>query len=441
MILLVNPKQFEEKVYYINLGLATLAAIIRDAGYETHVVDFDSLKFRGKELGEIPGASIVLVSGMITNLSNICAAVEAVRRQSPTATFVLGGGAASAATNEIYEYLAKWFDYYVIGEGDEIVVPLLAFLAGRSGRRPPNVYCWNKDSRTIQGSGTSAAPPDVTNVPMPAYEQFDTDSYVTYLRGTGRSFEIYASKGCPYDCSFCYRISGSQVRYRKVSRVIAEMDYICRRYGIRSFSFEDDSFGMNGGWLKEFCASVRSRGYRFRFQAQLASLKNTEKLNMMRDAGLFGISMGIESGSPTILRTLNKRNDLSVASEIIRYCNANNIMASGTFILGSPGESWTTVEETKSFLIDNPLHDFQLFFLSPYPGTSLFNYAMNSGMIPDTVEYVLRYKCLDELNLNLTSVPDSTLYEMRNYIIKSVESAHGRAIASPVSWKRDVAKI
>jgi anaerobic magnesium-protoporphyrin IX monomethyl ester cyclase len=441
-ILLVTAKQFQEKTYYINLGIATIGAIARNAGHTVSVMDFDSFKYREEEPVCNSDADVVLVSGMITNLKNVCDAVNLVKSKLPNATYVLGGGCPSTAPLEVFEYLDQWFDYFVIEEGDDLILPLLEEIRRiRDGSAASTVIdivnvLQFHDGKLV-GKRSKTNPPEIANVPMPAYDLFDMETYIDTIKKLGRAFEMYTSKGCPWECTFCYKISGTTVRFRNVENIIAEMDYLNDNYGITKFSMEDDAFGFNKEWLQEFCAATKKKGYGFRFQSIINSLRSREKMEMMLDSGLTGISMGIESGSENTLAKLAKQNDLGLAREIIKFCNDNSLNVSGMFILGTPGETWEDVEETKNFLIDNPLDDFQIFFLSPYPGTPLWDEAIaNKKISSDVVEHLLNFRFQDEVCVNLTEFSDEELYDMRSYILEGVAKAHNKPVMAPMTFQR-----
>ncbi len=432
--LLVQPKQYAEFNYTVNLGLATIGAIARNDGHDVSAIDFDALKYRGQTEFSVSDADVVLMSGMITNVRNIRTAAEKLRSHLIDATFILGGGCASVASPDVLKYLSRWFDFFVSGEGDEVILPLLRKIESKKGcpSEITNVLCF-KDGR-ISGE-RKYAPPDITNAVIPAYDLFDMEAYADFNAKTGLAFDIYSSRGCPWDCGFCYRVSGGNLRARSVESVLNDMDHVHDAYGVSRFNFVDDTFGLKKGWIEDFCAGVKERRYAFRFQAMINSLRSRKKMDIMRDSGLFGISMGIESGSVKILDYLGKKNDLDAARNLIKYCHDNDISVSATFIIGVPGETWKTITETRDFIAENKLDSFQLFFLNPYPGTRVFDCAVEEGVIGDSLDYVLNIGLEDEISINMTEHDDSVLHAMKDFILDGVLSEENRGYET-ASWKR-----
>jgi len=451
-VALVNPKQYGNKTFYINLGLATIGAIARNHGHSVSVIDFDELKYREVEFssasyrgsGRLEDVDVLLVSGMITNLKNILYAINEIKKYHPNVMVVLGGGAASVATPTVMDELSGSINFFVINEGDEVILPLLSFIEINQKRFGNNIDAWPdiplQNVKAIQRGRLVGSVkrdfPDISKVPMPCYDLFDTTSYAEYLRRTGRAWELYSSKGCPMGCTFCYKISGSKVRYRDVDNVMAEMDHIHGEYGIAKFSFEDDTFGLNKEWLTEFCNHMKQRPYGFRIQAFVNSMRNMDHVVMMKEAGLYGVSMGIESGSEEILKDMMKNNKLGTAQKIIKFCNEHDIYVSGTFILGMPEETWDTVEDTKLFLCENYLNDYQVFFLNPYPGTKLYQDLMDAGRVVDGLKNLIDFKLQNEIHINLTRFSNEELFSMREYVLDSVANHWKRDKMNPATWER-----
>jgi len=453
-IVLVNPKQFDNKTFYINLGLATIGAIVRNAGHVVSVIDFDELKYKRKRFsekvyhgsGKLKDVNVLLVSGMITNLKNIIHAIQVIKKRNHACIVVLGGGAASVLSPFVINELEGVIDFFVVNEGDDVILPLLGYIESNLLRFGVNIDLWHSldvaNVKAIQRNKYTGvvkhSPPDISNVPMPCYDLFDTQSYLDYLRVSGRAWELYSSRGCPMNCSFCYRIAGSKVRYRNIENVLSEMDYLHTTYGVTKFSFEDDSFGLDKKWLQIFCDKLRHRPYKFRIQAGINSMAKVDHLIMMKAAGLFGISMGIESGSEKILSVLKKKNNLNVASRIISYCNENDIHISATFILGAYSESKETIEATINFLCNNHLSNYQILFLNPYPGTELYQNLLDSGVVKDGLDALLKISCQDSMYINLTDFSNHELFSMREYIHDSVSKYWNEKKVNPCTWKRNL---
>ncbi|HDY87880.1 MAG TPA: radical SAM protein, partial [bacterium] len=377
--------------------------------------------------------NIVLLTAMITGYNELRHQSSVIREFWSSPLIVAGGGLASTAPDAILKKLEV--DVFVQNEGDEIIKHLLETYTQNESFKKIRGLKLKEKQGNIYYTG-AGPPPDISVIPRPSYELFSVEQYIDFLHRSGRSFEIYSSKGCPFACGYCYKISGEKVRYRCVDNVIAEMQYIAEKYSIRRFSFEDDCFAINKQWLDEFCEKIKEMNFLFRFQASVNTLKKTA-LDKLLSVGLVGMSMGLESGSPLIQRELNKNIDLNKAEDSIRWCKANGVKYNATFVLGSFSENPETVEMTKNFLFRNGFKDnFQLFFLTPYPGTALYREAMRRGFINDEVDYIEnKLNFLDTISINLTNYSTSDLIEWYQDIICSVRGISIDSDMSACTWK------
>jgi len=260
-------------------------------------------------------------------------------------------------------------------------------------------------------------PPDIKKTQRPAYEDFPIGKYIEFLNKTGRYFEMYTSKGCSFRCHFCYRISGDKVRYRSVEDVVKEILFVKKEYSISRFSFEDDNFGSNKIWVNEFCNLIEGEHIRFRFQAN-AKMLNEKIIDQLQQAGLDGISIGIESGCPSTLREIGKNIDLEKTTKVIKMLRERNMRFNATFIIGAPGDNDESINMIKEFLIKNEFkNNFKIFFLTAYPGTPLYDRALKMGIIKDELSYIENLKLQDRLSLNFTGYSDEKLSKWKNYLL------------------------
>jgi anaerobic magnesium-protoporphyrin IX monomethyl ester cyclase len=203
------------------------------------------------------------------------------------------------------------------------------------------------------------------------------------------------------------------------------------------FSFEDDSFGLNQEWISRLCDQIRPMNIKFRFQANANAL-NEGILDKLKRAGCEGVSMGIESGSPRILKELGKNVDIGRVEEAIRMLTGRGIKINATLIIGAPGENDDSIKMTRDFLIRNKFNNnFQILFLTPYPGTPLYDYAVKNGLIKDEMGYIENLKSLGNLNVNLTQYDDKKLIGWRDYILSEVGLGNGSLPDSAVTWVRE----
>lgn len=440
----INPQWHDEMFLSLPLGLATIVAIVKSEGHNVQVIDFDAKRIPddGKiaHLSKItPKPDVLLLTGMITTYNRIYNLAKMTKLLWPDCITILGGSLATTAPDSILKKLD--IDIFVIGEGDDIIKLLLEALSSKSSfENVPGVKFKNLNNIFFT---RSSIPPDITKVPSPCYNAFPMHIYTDFYKKSGRCFEIYTSRGCPNKCIYCYHISGEQVRYRLVDDIISEIQFVKDNYYINRFSFEDDNFGINKKWINEFINKIRDLKIQFRFQAFVNAFDDNI-LDQLQEVGLIGVSTGMESGSPLILKEMNKNISLSKASKLFESLRKRNIRYNATFIIGMPGETDETIEMTKDFLIHNGFTtNYQLFFATPYPGTKLYLDALENQIIKNEITYIENLKLQDSININLTRYSDEKLIEWREYILNEVDSnslLKESRNHSGITWKNEAIK-
>lgn len=421
----INPQWHDEFFLSFPLGLATIVSVIEQLGHNVQVVDFDADRLDDDHkiilLDRItPKPKIVLLTGMITNYRRILKLSEMVKSIIPDSIVILGGSLATTAPDSVLKKLRV--DIFVVGEGETTIKLLLGSIMSKTPlRNVPGIKV--KEGHNIFVT-SHPSPPDITKTPRPCYELFPIGIYTDFYKNSGRSFEMYTSKGCPNSCVYCYRISGNKVRYRLVDEVVKEICLIKDKYEIDKFSFEDDNFGINKRWTHEFCEKVRNLDITFRFQVSINAF-DLKMIDELQRSGLVGVSIGMESGSPVILNEMNKRIDIDKAEILFDSLRRHGIKYNATFIIGMPSEDNKTIEMTKNFILKNGFTtNYQLFFVTPYPGTKLYIDCIEKGIILNEIEYIEKLNLQDSININLTKYPLEKLTEWKEYILREVSKSN-----------------
>jgi radical SAM superfamily enzyme YgiQ (UPF0313 family) len=289
---------------------------------------------------------------------------------------------------------------------------------------------------------------DMDTIPLPAYDLFPMEIYVSnpvgYINrdkwGSGervgdapRSTNINVSRGCPYRCGFCYHdYLGPGYRHRSPEHILGEMDLLHERYGVSYFLWADDESVVNRRFIHEFCdLMIRSgRDYQFSISGRV-NLMTGEMLAELKTAGCTMVGYGIESGSQKILDAMNKGVTVEQAKRAVRLTQQIFGDADCSFIIGYPGETDETIRETEKFCRELDLAPEVIFFATAYPGTPLYRYARENGLIPDEVAYISKlWEQGERIAVNFTDWPDEVLFEKRQALIEGLKAwnqrRHGR---------------
>lgn len=390
------------------LGLAYLAAMLRENGTQVQVIDgiaenveqfieHDGYIFQGLTIDETveridPKVDIVGLSCMFTqDWPVMVQMMRAIRARFPDVMIVAGGEHITAlpefSLNDCPE-----LDVCALGEGEETMVDLVNHLDTHQelGDVPGIAY---REGTEIKRTAPRKRIRDVDSLPYPAWDLFPMDVYMdsrnahgVYL---GRSIGILATRGCPYKCTFCSNpvMYGNLWMARSPANVLDEIESYIEKWKIQNVDFYDLTFILKKSWIIEFCRLIEERGLKFTWQ--LPTGTRSEVIDDEVSAALFrtgcrNITYAPESGSPETLKKIKKQVHLPKLVESIRSALRNKINVKCNIIIGFPHETRREIFETIKFcwkLAWLGVHDVGIFLFSPYPGSQLFEELRADGMI------------------------------------------------------------
>jgi radical SAM superfamily enzyme YgiQ (UPF0313 family) len=231
---------------------------------------------------------------------------------------------------------------------------------------------------------------DLNAMPLPAWHLFKLDRY-TNLQPTvdqvaGASLPILTSRGCPYRCSYCSQIGPRRWRARSVDSVVDEWQWLVREQGAAEIGVLDDSFNIDRQRVLDICQSLVDEGLNqvpwIMINGIRANLADEEVLGAMKGAGCIRAAFGVESGNQDILDTVvDKHLTLEQVRSAFRAARAVGMETIGFFIVGLPGESEETMEDTIRFAceLDPVVANFSI--ATPFPGTDMYETVKREGHI------------------------------------------------------------
>ncbi len=403
------PDNYKER--FIPLGAAAVAAIARNAGCDVSTLDikpFDLTPGNVLDILKKTDYDIAAISGIIHQFSYIEWLTNSIRRIRPSAKIILGGPAASSA----HSYFAQTCDVDAIFVG-EAESSLPAWLkAVETGQPPPAITGIRLRQPDGSMSITSHAfTENIDDCPMPAWDLFYMD---VYLRASsqfyvGSEFPIITSKGCLDKCIFCRRTKFPKMRFHSTERSLEEIAIIHEKYGVNCISIFDDNFGASEEHIDSFCEALIGYNHKVYWGCALrAEFDNRHLLRKMRRAGCRAVSVGLESGSEKVLRSLGKRLSPKTAANSLKIFREEGFEVYYNFIIGAPAETRETVDETIDFASKNDLPIKRITPLTPIPDTALWDIAISRGHIKDGLSF-LRNISFDHTALNMTSMSDDEL--------------------------------
>ena len=415
--LLINPPIREWALpNCVPLGLGYIASTLRDAGHSVEILDINAHRYERERVVRIlekKDPDAVFTGGIITVYNYLKWLTSTVRETCGDIPVIIGGSVSTSIPGIALSTLDA--DIACIGEG-EITVPEVAAALENGGDLAVVAGIWyKKDGRIFRNE---LRPPirDMDSIPFPAYDLLPMEIYVNnpvgYINkdkwGSGErvsdrvptSTNINVTRGCPYRCTFCYHdYLGPGYRHRSPENILAEMDLLHERYGVGYFLWADDEAIIDRRFIYDFCDLMGREKKEYEFSvAGRVNLVDEPLLTRLRDAGCTMVGYGIESGSQKILDAMKKGVTVEQARNAVRLTQRIFGDADCSFMIGYPGETDETIRETEEFCRDLGLAPEVIFFATAYPGTPLYEYAKDQGLITDEVLLQKRQALIESLN-------------------------------------------
>lgn len=401
---------------YFPFGMAYVASALSAAGHEVSVVDMEGSDLdldRAVDMVCRQRPDMVGLGGMVTRFRFARRLGTEIRSRLP-GVFMIAGNSGATTLPGIYLDSCR-LDAVVSGEGEVTTVELAGRLESGTDWRETAGLAFMEEGRTVRSAPREPIA-DLDSIPWPAWDLFPIESYIHSHDHRGRltrHMEVVASRGCPYECVYCYRIYGRRVRRRSPESIVEEIAELRRRYGIRYTGFPDDLFTSDRDFVTRTCALMRERlpGIRWSCLGRVNTV-DPEMLAIMKRSGCYWISFGIESGSARMLEEMRRKVTPEQCLEAIRMTRRAGIHAEGSFMIGMFGETPESVAETVEFCAAADM-TAPMLYVTPYPGTAIFERAVQEGRIPDLEGFLERMNAADELLVNLTDMPDADLVELK----------------------------
>jgi len=396
-ILFVNPPSPDGRIYIRDIdrsgrysredtvwpqsNLAYLAAAVSD-GYSVDLIDCIAVKMDWEAFtiylnGKKPR---YIVSNVISSIVSNDVRVGSIGHAMGAKTIAIGPHVTALPEESLKKY--PEIDYVIIGEAEESVRELIDTI--ESGRSPDLVrgIGYKKPDGTI--CITEKRPPiaDLNTLKYPRHDLLPLDSYVLPIIGKKYTF-VMTSRGCPFNCIFCRSpvMWGKKVRKRSPDNIIGELKEL-KKIGVDNIIFHSDTFTVDKQWTLDLCQKIINEQLNIRWIANSrANTVDPEMLTLMKKAGCWMIAYGFESGSQEILDHSKKEITIDQIRNAARWTDEAGIKVWGYFIIGLPGETPETINQTIRLAKELPLYIANFAIGAPYPGTEFFRLAKEKNWL------------------------------------------------------------
>lgn len=373
-IALVNPTQ-PGAYSQPPLGLALIGAVLEKEGYQVSIVEANALKLQPKDIVPLVNdASVVGLTAMTPTINMAIAIAREIKKAYPHLPVVLGGAHATLLPKETL-VTAPEVDIIIRGEAEKTVIELMKALENKQSLSGIAGISYRKDGEVITNQPWTGSI-DLDSLPFLAYHLLPWRKYRPHPpHGRALPFAaIITSRGCPYKCCYCSKpVFGTKFRGQSPKRVVEEVAYLYKKFGIKEFAFYDDVFTLDKKRAYGIADGIIKSGLKIYWSCETrVNLVDKELLQHIKKAGCYSIAYGIESGSPEVLSTIDKGISLEQVEQAVRLSREAGLQTIGYFMIGSPGESPQTIRQTINFAKKLKLDFAQFSVTTPFPGTQLY---------------------------------------------------------------------
>ncbi len=407
---IVVPRHNQTALFTPPLGLAYVAGTLLAAGFEVSAVDGlgEALDARhdtendcqlfGLDLDEVvarvPGdVDLIGVSaGFSFEWPTTRALIHRLRQRFPKVVLIAGGEHATAVPEQCLDQSP--LDACILGEGEETALALARAVAeGERDWSGIDGVTWRSADGAIRANGRRGRIRALDDLPWPAWGLFPLREYLDRGYGfgvnRGRSLPVLASRGCPYQCTFCSSPQMWTTRWtvRDPKALIEELVHYQTVYGANNFDFYDLTAIVKKEWIVEFCGLILERGLKFTWQLPSGTRSEAidqEVATLLFRSGCRNLSYSPESGSAAVLARIQKKIKPGTMVASIASCVGQGLNIKCNIMLGFPGETIREVLSSYLFIVRMALagaHDLSVWAFSPYPGSRLCAELIASGRI------------------------------------------------------------
>ncbi|MDO3379824.1 B12-binding domain-containing radical SAM protein [Geoalkalibacter halelectricus] len=373
------------------LGLASIAAYLEQQGIRTHIVDCFAHPDDQRVIRDTLQAMRPAFVGFSCTTSSFLDAVRLAamaRKELPGVRTVFGGPHVSALREDILRQYPD-IDFVVVGEGEQTLAELIR-ADGEGAQDIPGVVSRCGGDAVFSGHRKKSL--ELDSLPFPAYEKLA--GYPVAYRlpifnyPSTPNTSCISSRGCPYVCSYCDRsVFQRTFRYNSADYLYAHLKYLGERFGIRHINFYDDQFTFNRRRIEKFCRMMIDRPLGMTFNCAVrAEHIDFELLRLMKSAGCWMASLGIETGDPELLARHRQNADLDMLAGKIRLIKKAGIRVKGLLMMGLPGESEQSIRRSMDYVYSLPIDDFNLAKFTPFPGSPLYEKIREFGTFDEDWE-------------------------------------------------------
>ncbi len=412
------------------LGPLYLAAVLEQAGFEVFLFDERIEKDVIRKIISFAPDLIGITAVTSAYLRGLAVANE-IKTRFPAIKVVFGGPHPTALPEAV---LAESIvDYVIIGEGEHALLSLCQAVRDRDEsdhrlRMLKNIVYRGSAGELHLPETKFLCDAELDHLPYAAFYLMNLENYFKgsqlhgiYQKGL-RVLPIMTARGCPSRCTFCCRVMGNKIRKRSIDNVAAEIEYLLGKYHIDELYIEDDNFTIDKQRALSIMDIIKKSKLKYLKFANGVNVNQVDEelLAKMKEAKVYSVSFGIESGCSATLQKMNKHIDLVRARELILYAKSLGLLVGANCIIGYPGETQNDIRVSREYFSRLPLDSMAIVNLVPFPGTRVRQICEEKGYLTPQAKNWNNYFFSINNPIPLVSTPTLSSQEL----IKEVKNAY-----------------
>lgn len=417
------------------LGLSYIIGAIHRASYDLELLDLDKNRKTNAEIEKFlknKDFDAALFGCIVTGYKIVKELSEIIRKANQRAVIIVGNSVADSIPRILLEKTEA--DVAVMGEGEITIADVLDKLAaGQSLEAVKGI--WYKQGGKIFDNPKRSEVEDINALPFPEWEIFGMETYIRGMRELVsepfplslekiRPFLVNAARGCPFCCSFCYQVFQSYpYRHRSADSIISEIKELQKRYRVNYIFLHDDLSFPTKEYVKEFVDKIFSENLTIFWTATCRSnLFNSGDdlalLKRLKQSGCIGFQYSLESANQEILKAMNKRLSINDFITQKKLLDKAGLISWTSLVFGYPQETKKTIKETMDLCYELNIYP-SVGYLLPQPGTPMYNYIFEQGIVSDEEQYLLSLGDRQDLRINLTKMdPEEFRGEITRHLMR-----------------------
>ncbi len=382
------------------MSVIVLGSYLRKNGYNVRILDTRIEDYENMDLGSVLCVGISSMSGV--QLEHAVKIARYIKEEKSEIPIIWGGVHPSFFPAQAIK--SRYIDVVVRGEGEETLLELVQKIERNESIENVKGITYIQDGKVVDNPDRGFM--ELDKLELPAYDLLELEKYADLTDG----FSYESSRGCPHRCKFCYNLYFHKRKWRgkNSKKVLDELESIVRRYKVKKIYFVEDELFANRSRAKEIFEGICRRDLGIEWsafcRADFISRRTDSEIKLLKDSGCEILSIGVESGSPEMLRKINKDITVEQVEDAVRKCVKCDIMPVMSFIIGIPGETKEDMFKTLRFYdklmkTSEKIEINGCFVYTPYPGTPIFEIAIQKGYKPkESLEEWGQWKYSDVAN-------------------------------------------